>query len=463
MMDLQPTSALPQKLPRSGPDTWKRHYCDPAVSPKHAKGRPSPRTAPERAPRAVKLPLHIVAQLAELLAPHPRHDEPPDVVHDVLRQLPMSNCERSTVSIVQSRNGTGWCDDLTYAEAAELSACGPRTAIHRFARTEGYGCIHVEPREYPYGGAAPNNIRTKVPSWVYDQVDDYLATSPTPRPPDASTAAAKPPALNESSAVAEAAPLSAAVTAPSASDTGATAGEALPAPTGAAPSPPAPLLSPDDAAIDVRLVEIHAFTSQRFPVASIRGLNAQTYEERGHPRGVPNLDDAHILAALDEYIAKQRPKLERKAKYRERPPRREGVEHGIHAFLWYKRARLDGLALKPHPPAERKRRTSAARHPLRVLAPVDPTSAIAPVRLGVVLRGDTTIVRRVAEGSLGASMGIQPDDIIARIDGQTVGNPGQLHEVLASITPGQHTVELVRGYDPVTTTMMIEPRGPPEP
>lgn len=472
MMGAQPTSTLPQKRPRSGPGTWKRHYCDPAVSPKHAKGDPSPRTAPERAPRAVQLPLHTIGKIAEILGQHARHREPPEVIADVLGHLPMSNCERSTVSIVQNRNGTGWCNDLTYAEAAELSACDRRTAIQRFARTEGYGCLHVEPREYPYGGSAPNNIRTRVPSWVYKQIDDYLAVSTVPRRPDESTAPVIAPARSDmlgntspaasttTEPAAAAAPVLTAGAAPSASNPAATSDGAAPTPAETAPPPPAPALSPEDAAIDRRLVEIHAFTSQRFQVASVRGLNARVYEEKGRVHGVPNLENAEILAALDEYINKQRPKLARKTKYRERPPRREGVEHGIHAFLWYKRARLDGLTAKPHAPAERKRRAPAATPP-RASAAVDLTSALAPVQLGVVFRGDTTVVRSVIEGSLAASMGIQPDDTIVRIDEHAVRAPDQLRQVLSSIVPGQYRVELVRAYDPVTTTMTIEPRGPP--
>ena len=111
MTDAHPTFALPPKRPRSGPGTWKRHYCDPSVSPKHAKGQPSPRTSPERAPRSHELELSVAQEIAALLSPYPRHHEPSHVVADVLlRLLPMPDCARSTIALVVHRNGTGACD-----------------------------------------------------------------------------------------------------------------------------------------------------------------------------------------------------------------------------------------------------------------------------------------------------------------------------------------------------------------
>ena len=473
------TPALPPKRPRGGKGTWTRHYCDPAVSPKHAKGHVggSPRTSPERTPRSEDLAFSVVKEIAAVLAPYTRHQEPPSVVADVLlRLLPLPDCARSTIALVVHREGTGSCDNLTYRQAGALGRCDRRTAIIRFARTESYGFIHMEQRDYECGGAAPNLVTTKIPSWVYEQVDDYLAIPAILRPPDKSAAGAlvsagraqvetteASPATAEAAAVpgtvpdAVASPSSTTAAAPAASGTAVAEGA-----VGTETSPSAPALSPEDAAIDARLVEIHAFTSQRFQVASVRGLNAQTYQHKGRAHGVPNLDDADLLAALDEYIARQRPKLERKTKYHERPPRKEGVEHGIHAFLWYKRARLDGLTAKPHLPAERRRRAPAAHRPPRASGPVDLTSAVAPVELGVRLQGYTTIVRSVAEGSLAASMGLQPDDKIMRVDGQAVSTPYELRQVLSNIASGQHAVEILRGgYDTVTTTMTIGPRGPP--
>src|SRR4051812_41616154 len=101
MMVAQTASAPPQKRPRSGPGTWSRHYCDPAVSPKHARGRPSPRTSPARAPRSAHLELAVVKELAAVLAPYQRHHEPANVIAELLlRTLPMPDCARSTIAMV---------------------------------------------------------------------------------------------------------------------------------------------------------------------------------------------------------------------------------------------------------------------------------------------------------------------------------------------------------------------------
>ncbi len=168
MIDGQTSTPLPPKRPRSGPDTWPRHYCDPAISPKHAKGQPSPRTSPRRAPRSEVLALAIVMEVAAILGPYPRHHEPPNVVADVLlRVLPMSDRARSTIALVVHRNGTGTCNDLTYRQAGELSSCTRHAAIDHFGQTEGYGFIRMEQREHAYGGAAPNLITVKIPEWVY--------------------------------------------------------------------------------------------------------------------------------------------------------------------------------------------------------------------------------------------------------------------------------------------------------
>lgn len=347
MMDAQTTSAPPEKRPRSGPGTWKRHYCDPAVSPKHAKLRTSPRTSPERTPRSQELELPVLEAIAAMLGPYARHEEPPSVVADVLlRVLPMPDCARSTIAIVVHRKGTGTCNDLTYRQASALGACDRRTAINRFARTESYGFIHMEQRDHPWGGAAPNLITAQIPTWVYQQVDDFhTAAAPVPgapaqsesEPAEAGTATATSEPAGPVSAgadVADAVPASPAPGAVAWPSEGGSASDAAAAAT--EPSRPAPVLSPEDAAIDARLDMIHAFTGQRLLVAAIRRFNAQEPKAE-RCSGAPRLDDEQILIALDQYIKKQRPIFERKKKYRERLPDRNWVENGIHVFLWGRR------------------------------------------------------------------------------------------------------------------------------
>src|SRR5262249_53574519 len=147
-------------------------------------------------PRAQELDRSIVGEIAALLGPHARHHEPAHVVADVLlRLLPMPDCARSTIALVVHRKGTGACDDLTYRQAGALGGCDRRTAVQRFARTEGYGFLRVEPRDYPYGGAAPNLITATIPAWVYQQIDVHRALTGIVRPPEAPapTATAAPP------------------------------------------------------------------------------------------------------------------------------------------------------------------------------------------------------------------------------------------------------------------------------
>jgi PDZ domain len=484
-MDVQTTSAPPPKRPRSGPGTWKRHYCDPSVSPKHAKGRPSPRTSPERALRSQALEFPVVEEIAALLGPHARHQEPPHVVAEVLlRLLPMPDCARSTIALVVHRKGTGTCDDLTYRQAGALGGCDRRTVIHRFARTEGYGFIRVEPRDYPYGGAAPNLVSATIPSWVYEQVDAYHAILARPSPeapaaaaPGSATGAPTPQVISlsplESTAgtpevppepvtgsVTVAGPVVLLSTAPAVSDTAASIHGVSPAPVGIEPPLPVPVLSPEDAAIDARLVEIHAFTRQRVQVAQIRDFNARapTFVKGA---GVPGLDDAQILVALGEYIKKQRPVFERKTKYRERLPDRKWVECGLHVFLWQKRRHLDGLDAGRSSRGERTRRKRGAPPSRQASAPLRLTAAVEPVRLGADLKRDTMIVRAVQEGSLAARLLLQPGDKVVRVDAQVVANLAELRAVLATLAPGLHTFEVLRSNEVVTTTITLEARGPP--
>jgi hypothetical protein len=494
MMDAQTTSAPPQKRPRGGPDTWKRHYCDPDVSPKHAKGLAggSPRTSPERTPRSQELEFLVVEEIASLLAPYQRHQEPPNVVADVLlRVLPMPDCARSTVALVVHRKGTGSCDDLTYRQAGALGGCKRRTAINRFARTESFGVIRVEQRDHPWGGAAPNLVTAKIPSWVYEQVDDYNAIPPILRPPGKSAAVAPasagsaPPkatslpqveltaaALTEvntapetaaggaSPAVASPSPDIVATSPPSSA---APASDALPTLASAEPFVPAPVLSPEDAAIDARLVQIHALTRQRFQVAAVRGLNAQV------PKLIPDahkpeLDDEQILIALDEYIKGELPAFERKARYRKRVSDRDWVQNGIHAYLWGLRKRLKGHAARSSATdagGEQKRRGPAARRRPRASAPVNLAAAApAPVELGVTFEPQSTIVRSVSAGSIAASL-LQPGDKMVRVDGQAIASAHDLRALLATAAPGPHTFELVRSNEVVSVPVTLEPRGPP--
>ncbi len=491
MLDGQTSTPLPPKRPRSGPDTWPRHYCDPAISPKHAKGQPSPRTSPKRAPRSEVLALAVVIEVAAILGSYPRHHEPPNVVADLLlRVLPMSDRARSTIALVVHRNGTGTCDDLTYRQASELTSCTRHAAIDHFGQTEGYGFIHMEKREHAYGGAAPNLITAKIPEWVYAQVDDYHALPSSRRPDETASAAqvraeggasaaqpgatavgpALPTEVGAAPGMAAAGEVAAAVASPSpsaadgppVSNTTAATSDVLP--TTAAPerAPPPPALSPEDAAIDARLEEIHAFTGYRFQVATIRGLNLKVPERRPQT-GVPALDDEQILAALDEYIKNEKPKIERKAKYGERLPTRAWVQNGIHVFLGYKRLRLNERTAERPAHAERTRRGAAARRPTqaRSLASLTAAAAAAPVQFGAAFDFDTTIVRSVSPGSIAARLALQAGDKVVRVDDQAIGGPDELRVVLATMAPGPHRFELVRSNEVVTATVTLEPRGPP--
>jgi PDZ domain len=496
MMDAQASVPLPRKRPRGGPGTWSRHYCDPAVSPKHAKGQPSPRTSPERMARSEELELPVVAEIASILCPYARHHEPPSVVADVLlRVLPMPDCAHSTIALVVHRKGTGTCDDLTYRQASTLGACDRRTVINRFARTESYGFIRVEQRDYAYGGAAPNLVTAKIPAWVYQQVDDYDAMRPSGRRPDepATTApasaveavpgvsslgqpeaAAVGPAVPAvvgaalgaagagSVAAAVASPFSAAgeVPLPPASDITAAASDAFPTPAGMERSRAAPVLSPEDAAIDARLEEVHAFTGHRFQVAAIRSLNGRV-PERAPNAGVPALDDDQIVAALTEYIKRERPKVERKAKYGEPLPARLWVQNGIHVFLGYKRLRLDERRAERPALSERKRRGPAAPRQTHARGAANLAAAVAPVALGAVLEPQTTIVRAVRPGSIAARLALQPGDKVVRVDGESITGSDELRAVLSTMAPGLHTFELVRSNEVVKATVSLEPRGPP--
>jgi hypothetical protein len=368
---------------------------------------------------------------------------------------------------------------LTYRQAGELGACDRRTAINRFARTESYGFLRVEQRDYPYGGAAPNLVTAKIPSWVYEQVDGYRAMSPGLRPTDEPAAVARvsvgeapPVASVEPTAVEPAAPTEAvsapgtaagsvtaavaspsSTAAPAASDSAATPSSVLPTPSLAAP-----VLSPEDAAINARLEEIHALTRQRFEVTAIRGLNAQV-PKVVEGAGVPGLDDEQILLALDEYLKKQR----LKAKYpkcRERFRERAWVENGIHVFLWGKRQLLNGLV--PKQTSRAKGRRPAAPRQTRASAPVNLAAVVAPVQLGATFEPDTTIVRAVRAGSIAASLLLQPGDKVVRVDDQAIAGPDDLRLVLSTMAPGMHTFELVRSNEVVTATLTLEPRGPPQ-
>jgi hypothetical protein len=495
MMDAQASVPLPQKRPRGGPGTWSRHYCDPGISPKHAKGQPSPRTSPERMARSEELELPVVAEIASILSPYARYHEPPSVVADVLlRVLPMPDCARSTIALVVHRKGTGTCDDLTYRQASALGACDRRTVINRFARTESYGFIHVEQRDYAYGGAAPNLVTAKIPAWVYQQVDDYDAVRPSGRRSDepATTAPASavealpavaslaqpeatalgpvvPTVLGAALGTAGAGPVAAAVAsplptagevAPPASDINSAASDVSPTPAGTAPSPPTPVLSPEDAPIAARLEEIHALTGHRFHVAAIRGLNGRV-PERAPNAGVPALDDDQIVAALSEYIKRERPKVERKAKYGEPLPARLWVQNGIHVFLGYKRLRLDERRAERPALSERKRRGLAAPRQAHARGPATLAAAVAPVALGAVLEPQTTIVRAVRPGSIAARLALQPGDKVVRVDGEAITGSDELRAVLSTMAPGLHTFELVRSNEVVTATVTLEPRGPP--
>jgi hypothetical protein len=228
------------------------------------------------------------------------------------------------------------------------------------------------------------------------------------------------------------------------------------------PPPPAPVLSPEDAAIDARLEEIHAFTGHRFQAATIRSLNLKVPERRPQT-GVPALDDEHLLAALGEYIKSERPKVERKAKYGERLPTRAWVQNGIHVFLGYKRLRLNERRAERPAHAERTRGGAAARRPTQARAPANlaATATAAPVQLGAVFTLDTTIVRAVRPGSIAARLALQPGDKVVRVDDQAIGGPDDLRTVLSTMAPGLHTLELVRSNEVVTATVTLEPRGPP--
>jgi hypothetical protein len=229
---------------------------------------------------------------------------------------------------------------------------------------------------------------------------------------------------------------------------------------GPEPSPPERSLSPEDAAVEALLVEIHAFTRQRFHVAAIRGLNA-TKPKRPPGAGVPSLDDEQILVALREYIKNQRPLFERKVRYRERLPDRAWVECGIHVYLWQKRALLDGLDTKPRPRREPRRPTSRPARASTHVSPSDLLGAGVPVRLGAELEHGTTIVRRVHEGGIAATLGLQPGDKVVRVDDRTTASPEELRAVLSSMAPGPHRFELVRSNEVVTATVTLEARGPP--
>jgi hypothetical protein len=512
MTDAQTTTAPPQKRPRGGPATWKRHYCDPAVSPKHAKGLVggSPRTSPERTPRSQDLAFSVVKEIAGIVAPYTRHQEPPSVVADVLlRVLPMPDCARSTIALVVHRKGTGSCDNLTYRQAGALGGCDRRTAIDRFARTESYGFIHMEQRDYECGGAAPNLVTTKIPSWVYDQVDDYNAIPAILRPPDeraavapASAGGALPRATSlpqvelTAAAPVEASPqveLTAAApaeartvpdaaagvapplvaspspdtTATSPPSSAAPASHVLPTPAGAKPFVPAPVLSPEDAAIDARLVQIHAITRQRFDVAAVRGLNAQVPPLIADAEK-PELADEQIPLALDEYIKRELPEFERKARYRKRIGDRDWVKNGIHAYLWGMRKRLKGQAARDsavhaskNAQGEQQRRSPAARRRPRASVSATLAAAAAPVELGADLEQFSTIVRSVRPGSIAARLMLQPGDKVVRVDDQAIKSLDDLRVVLSTIAPGPHTFGLVRSNDIVTATVTLEPRGPP--
>ena len=207
--------------------------------------------------------------------------------------------------------------------------------------------------------------------------------------------------------------------------------------------------------------EMRTFTRQRFQVAEIRGLNAKV-PKRAPGVGVPRLDDEQLLLALDEYVKKQRPVFEHRAKYpkfRRRLEDREWVEDGIHVFLGYKRAFLAGIDPKQRSQEGRQgQRPAASRRP-RTSAPVN--LAAAPVKLGAAFEQDTMVVRSVSAGSIAARLLLQPGDRVVRVDAQPIASLNDLRAVLATLAPGLHTFELVRSNEVVTATVTHEPRGPP--
>jgi hypothetical protein len=395
------------------------------------------------------LGLAVVAEIASALAPYPRDREPRHVVADVLlRLLPMPECARSTVALVVHRHGTGTCDDLTYNQAGALGGYDRRTAIQHFARTESYGLIRVEQRGLAYGGAGPNVVTARIPAWVYEQVEAYRATSPAPADPEgiAATAAGGPEMSSTSMPAREVVPVAIDI---------APTGE----PTASAP-PPAVVLAPEDAAIDALLAEIHAFTHQRFQVAAVRGLNGRA-PAFVPGAGVPGLDDEQLLAALGEYIAKQRPEFERRVRYGERFPDRRWVERGVHIFLWQKRARLDGLDGRRPAPAARKSRSNAPSRSRRPVSPRDLPILAAPVRLGADLETGSTVVRTVLAGSLAASLGFQAGDKLVRVDDRSITSLADLRGALHGLSSGRHTFEVQRGHEVVVAAVTLDARGPP--
>ena len=146
-----------------------------ADSPKHQKGRPSPRTSPKRLQRRLEFSAAFLIAAVGILHPEPGSKAerrlPLTRIKAVINMLEIPNHLRGQFSILAGKANSDSCRCwMSYGHAAKVSMRKRRQTIDNVAALEAFGFVQTDVKPHPVYGNVPNGYLITLPDALREAV-----------------------------------------------------------------------------------------------------------------------------------------------------------------------------------------------------------------------------------------------------------------------------------------------------